>query len=142
MPLSAVGAFPNTLALCCQRDWKLGSRLQVANLSSNKQWNCGVTLAVLVFRTNGTLLECEGEWVMKIPTFDLSLHLLWACCCCSLSSRTYTGDPNGWKCFRFTGTSDPENLERGELMNLSGRCLLPSFSPLINLVGRLFRRLT
>lgn len=108
-----------------------------------RQWNCGDTRAVLVFNTSGTVRAWCGEWQRNIPTLARSLHLLWECWACSESSRTYTGEPNGWKCSRLGSTSVPDNSDNGESTNVAGCTIfLPFFSAAVYFVGKEFLKLT
>ena len=80
MPLSVRlwmgGGICLILAVISQTELNFASVLQVENASSYKQWNWGVTLAVVVLRMRGILVEWIREWIINIPTRDQSIRLI------------------------------------------------------------------
>ena len=114
------------LALCFHIEWNLTSRLQVLKSVSNKQLNWGLTLHVCVLSTIGTLCACNGEWhKKKMPTLDLSYHLLWDFWICRDASNKYTGEPKGLKFFKYGSTSDWDNLDNDNELYLEVSMILP-----------------
>ena len=87
-------------------------------------------MAIRVLRIKGTLLECDGKWVRKISKARTIISFVEGFLGLKLGVKDVDGRTKSIKkCLKLTVVVVPENLDKGESINLSGVLTLPMVGP-------------